>query len=129
MGGPVDTSTATCIAAVNASLKSAAAAIIVLTTSGKSAHTLSRFRPRCPIIAVSRNTQTTRQCYLYRGILPLYYPHQALPDWLADIDQRIDFALDFGRKRKFIKSGDPVVVITGWRKGSGATNTMRIITV
>jgi len=53
---------------------------------------------------------------------------QPLSDWMADIDVRVTFALDFGRQRGFIKAGDTVVVITGWRKGSGATNTMRLIT-
>jgi len=71
---PVDTTTATCIAAVNASLKSAAAAIVVLTTTGQSAHTVARFRPRCPIIAVSRSTKATRQSHLHRGILPVHFP-------------------------------------------------------
>lgn len=126
--GPTDPSTGTCIAAVNASLKCAAAAIVVLTTTGRSAHTCSRFRPRCPIIAVSRNTKTTRQAHLHRGILPIHYPNEALPDWTADIDMRVNFALDFGRRRGFIKAGDPVIVVTGWRKGAGSTNTMRIIT-
>ena len=126
--GPVDPSTATCIAAVNASLKCAAAAIIVLTTTGKSAHTTARFRPRCPIIAVSRSTKTTRQAHLFRGILPIYYPQEAASEWTGDIDARVAFALDFGRRRGFIKPGDPVIVVTGWRQGAGATNTMRIIT-
>ena len=120
--------TATAIAAVNASLKCSASAIIVLTTSGRSAYATSRYRPRCPIIAISRNAKTTRQAHLYRGILPLYYENNALPDWTQDIDARVTFGLEYGRSRGFIKEGNLVVVITGWRKGSGSTNTMRIVT-
>ena len=124
---PVDQTMATAIAAVNASLKCAAAAIIVLTTTGRSAHALSRFRPRCPIIAVSRNSKSARQAHLHRGILPLYYGNEIESDWLQDIDSRVQFAIEYGKRRLFIRSGDPIIVVTGWRKGAGSTNTMRII--
>lgn len=124
---PVDQTTATAVAAVNASLKCAAAAIIVLTTTGRSAYAVSRFRPRCPIIAVSRNEKTARQSHLYRGLLPLIYSKEIRSDWLQDIDSRVNYAIEHGKQRGFICSGDFIIVITGWRKGAGSTNTMRII--
>ena len=119
------------IAAVNASLKSGAAAIIVLTTSGKTAYTISKYRPRCPIITVSRNKQTTRQAHLYRGLLPFHYdkPRNETEDWVKDVDIRVQDAIGFGKKRGCLRKGDIVIVVTGWRKGSGATNTIRLISV
>lgn len=70
---PLESSHSVAIAAAEAATKSSAAAIIVITTSGRSAHLVSKYRPRCPIIAVTRFAQIARQCHLHRGILPLIY--------------------------------------------------------
>lgn len=126
---PTDTTHTIAIAGVNASIQSMAAAIIVITTTGRTAHLVAKYRPRCPIIAVSRFMQTTRQAHLWRGILPLYFEGERLPDWPQDVDSRISSAINFGKNRNFIRTGDAVVVITGWRKGAGATNTLRLVHV
>ncbi|XP_037909556.1 pyruvate kinase-like isoform X2 [Hermetia illucens] len=115
------------IAAVEAASKSQAAAIIVITTSGRSAHLISKYRPRCPIIAVTRFSQTARQSHLYRGLLPIVYKEPPLPDWLKDVDARVQFGLAFAKRRQFVSKGDPVIIVTGWKQGSGFTNTMRIV--
>ncbi|XP_071444639.1 pyruvate kinase-like isoform X1 [Hetaerina americana] len=126
---PLDSAHTIAIASVEASTKCVASAIIVITTSGRSAHLTSKYRPRCPIIAVTRYAQVARQCHLWRGILPLHYTVEPLPDWLKDVDARVQFGISFGKGRGFIKPGDAVVVVTGWRQGSGFTNTMRVVIV
>lgn len=126
---PLDATHAVAIASVEAAAKCMAAAIIVITTSGRSAHLVSKYRPRCPIIAVTRYDQVSRQAHLYRGILPLHYTETPLADWIKDVDVRVQFGLNFGKSRGFVHSGDSVVVITGWKQGSGFTNTLRIVTV
>lgn len=123
---PTNPSTAVAIATVSAAMKLPAQAIIVLTTTGKTAHELSKYKPRCPIIAVSRNAQTTRQGHLWRGILPLLYPQQKQPDWTEDVDARVNAAIAFGKGRGILKTNDHVIVVTGWRRGPGSTNTMRV---
>merc|ERR1711970_244148 len=117
------------VSSVLSSYKCKASAIIVLTTSGKTAHIVSKYRPLCPILAITRFDQVARQMQLYRGLVPLYYTEPRSDEWHDDVDKRVEFAVDFGKKNRFIASGDSVIVITGWRQGSGASNTSRILTV
>lgn len=39
------------------------------------------------------------------------------------------FPFSPGKARGFFKTGDLVIVLTGWRPGSGYTNTMRVVPV
>ncbi|XP_070692520.1 pyruvate kinase PKM isoform X1 [Pempheris klunzingeri] len=124
-----DPAEAIAIGAVEASIKSLASGIIVLTGSGRSAHLISRYRPRAPILAVTRNAQTARQAHLYRGIFPVLYTKPSHDVWAEDVDMRVNFAMEMGKVRGFFKEGDVVIVLTGWRPGSGYTNTMRVVLV
>lgn len=126
---PIDTGASIAIAAAEAASKIRAAALIVITTSGRSAHLISKYRPRCPIIAVTRFDQTARQCHLYRGILPVVYEQPPQEDWLKDVDVRVQYGMEFGKERGFLKPGNPIVVVTGWKQGSGFTNTIRVVNV
>merc|ERR1719468_292904 len=119
----------TAISSVLASYKCRASAIIVLTTSGKTAHIVSKYKPLCPILAVTRSPQVGRQMQLFRGITPMLFESDRVDPWVADIDARVQFSVDFGKKNKFINAGDNVIVITGWKQGAGSSNTMRILNV
>merc|ERR1711962_227364 len=122
-----DSTNTTAVSAVLASYKCKAAAIIVLTTSGTTSHLVSKYKPHCPILSVTRFPQVARQMQIYRGCIPLFYEKERDPDWMHDVDNRVQFAIEFGKRSNFISSDDNVVVITGWRQGSGATNTVRIM--
>uniref|UniRef100_A0AAZ3SGU2 Pyruvate kinase n=1 Tax=Oncorhynchus tshawytscha TaxID=74940 RepID=A0AAZ3SGU2_ONCTS len=124
-----DPSEAVACGAVESSFKCCASALVVLTKIGRSAHLISRYRPRAPIIAVTRNGQTARQAHLYRGIFPVFYNKPAHDVWAEDVDLRVNFAMEMGKERGFFKEGDVVIVLTGWRPGSGYTNTMRVVVV
>jgi len=126
---PLDTAHSIAIASVEASHKCMAAAFIVITTTGRSAHLISKYRPRCPIIAVTRNAQVARQCHLYRGLLPIHYETGPMPDWMDDVNARVKYGVDYAKSRGMVKTGDAVIIVTGWQKGSGFTNTQRIVLV
>ncbi|XP_031773055.1 pyruvate kinase-like [Apis florea] len=131
---PMDPLHSIIIGAVNTSLKSNAAAIIVTTTTGRSAVLLSMYRPRCPILAVTRYGVVARWLMLYFGIHSLHYKfkcnlEESLSDWSKDIQTRIQTGIDSLRKKKYIKVGDAVVIISGWRQGTGFTNCVRIVYV
>uniref|UniRef100_A0AAY4AEG8 Pyruvate kinase n=1 Tax=Denticeps clupeoides TaxID=299321 RepID=A0AAY4AEG8_9TELE len=124
-----DPTEVTAIGAVESSFKCCAGAIVVLTTTGRSAQLLSRYRPRCPIIAVTRNKQVARQSQLLRGVFPAVFLPSSPPVWADDVDSRVAFGMDIGKARGFFKPGDMVIVVTGWSPGSGHTNIMRAVTV
>jgi len=124
-----DNTSTTAISAVLASYKCKAAAIVVLTTSGTTSHIVSKYKPHCPIISVTRYPQVARQMQIFRGCIPLLYEQDKDADWMKDVDNRVQHAIDFGKRSAFIAPGDNVVVITGWKQGSGSSNTVRIMPV
>jgi len=125
-----DNTTTTAISAVMASYKCKASAIVVLTTSGSTAHIVSKYKPHCPILTVTRFPQVARQAQILRGCIPLYYEKERPAGaWMDDVDARVQYAIDFGKKSNFISVGDNVIVVTGWRQGSGSSNTVRILPV
>lgn len=62
----------------------------------RSAHLVSRYRPRAPIIAVTRNDQTARQAHLYRGIFPVLCKEPAHDAWAEDVDLRVNLGMNVG---------------------------------
>lgn len=59
---------------------------------------MSRYRPRAPIIAVTRNAQAARQAHLYRGIFPVMCKDTALDAWAEDVDLRVNLGMNVGKK-------------------------------
>ncbi|KAG1757683.1 pyruvate kinase [Suillus lakei] len=115
---PTETVETVAIAAVAAASEQNASAIIVLSTSGNTARLISKYRPRVPIITVTRNEQTARQIHLHRGF-----------QWQKDVDNRIRFGLKNALALNIIKTGTTVIAVQGWKGGLGHTNTMRILSV
>lgn len=115
------------IAAVEASIKTHAAAIVICSVTGRSAKTLAKYRPRCPIIAITRRCHIARNLELYRGMYPIIHIKPAKSNWAEDVEDRIQLGITFGKVSGFIKAGDAIVVLTGLRQGTGFTNSIKII--
>lgn len=129
---PTATAETVAIAAVAAASEQNADAILVLSTSGNTARLLSKYRPRVPIITVTRNEQTARQIHLHRGCYPFWYPEpRGVPDhqWQKDVDNRIRFGLKNALELNIIRPGSAIIAVQGWKGGLGHTNTMRILNV
>uniref|UniRef100_A0A7I4NLE3 Pyruvate kinase n=1 Tax=Brugia malayi TaxID=6279 RepID=A0A7I4NLE3_BRUMA len=126
---PTDIAHTVAIAATSAAASCHASAMILVTTTGRSADLVSRYRPMMPVFAICRDEHVARQLHLWRGIFPLHYGANRESDWSSDVDARINYGISVGKDRGFIKKNDLVVVITGWRQGAGHTNTLRIIKV
>merc|ERR1712156_369062 len=125
----MDITNTTAVAAVQASYSCRAAAIVAITTTGLTAKLCSKYRPHCPIIAVTRFDKAGRQMQLHRGVIPLLYKEERADEWSKDVDERVQYGVDYGKKYGFIQSGQNVVCVTGWRQGAGSSNTVRIMTV
>lgn len=129
MNRVADTHETTAIAAVAASFTANAACIVCLTHTGKTAEVVSRFRPRCPIIVVTRDARVARQMHLYRGCFPLIYDKPPKDNVLEEHDERLEFALNMGKRMGFMKLGNTFVFVSGWKAGAAHTNTIRILTI
>merc|ERR1711936_433863 len=79
-----DNTSTTAISAVLASYKCKAAAIVVLTTSGTTSHIVSKYKPHCPILSVTRYGQVARQMQIFRGCIPLLYEKERDADWMTE---------------------------------------------
>ncbi|MCW2950130.1 MAG: pyruvate kinase [Thermoleophilia bacterium] len=99
-----------------------AAAIVVLTETGRSARQVSRFRPRRPIIAASRDVHACRRLALDWGTVPVLIgeiPEGGDPIWTDSVT---------GAKLSgLIAAGEQVVFTAGTIAGQpGMTNMLKV---
>jgi pyruvate kinase len=108
-------------ASVETALDLSAAAIVAPTASGHTARTIARFRPPCPIVAVTPNPFVQRELMLFWGVYPL------LSQRAASTDEVIGDAVEAARRAGYVREGD-VIVITGGsvESGVGTTNLMKV---
>ncbi|XP_050440040.1 pyruvate kinase-like [Adelges cooleyi] len=125
----VDPAHAFSIGCVEVSLKCYAKAIVVISTSGLSARTIARYRPRCPIIAIIKQGKAARKLSVWRNLITVHFLTAQEMEWSKDIEARTKFAMSLGKTKGILKNGDLVIQMCGNKQGVGFTNTMRLLHV
>ena len=124
---PTATTETCAVAAVSAAYEQDAKAIVVLSTSGLSARLVSKYKPDVPILMVTRNERAAKFSHLYRGVYPFIYDKPSIENWQEDVENRLRWAVSEAVELGIISKGDPIVTVQGWTRGSGHSNTVRIV--
>jgi pyruvate kinase len=109
-------------AAITMSRHLGAAAIITLTESGFTSRSISKYRPDCPILAVTVAQRVMRKLALNWGVTALLF------DGERSDEAMIRFGIRRGRELGCIQPGDVVVATAGVNRRSGSTNLIRVVT-
>ncbi len=97
-----------------------AAAILVATSSGVTARMISRFKPACPIAALTMTERVRRQMAIVWGV------HPYLCGTVDSTDRLFSLAVECARKEGIVNPGDTVVITAGLPIGqSGSTNLIK----
>ncbi len=108
---------ATCTTAIDL----AAAAIITVTKSGKTARMISKYRPQCPIIGCTPIEKVCRQLNLSWGVQPLIIPEE------DNTDDLFEHAVDAAKNAGYVKNGEVTVITAGVPLGvAGTTNLIKV---
>lgn len=112
------------MAAVELARKLRARAVVSLTRSGSTAAMVSKYRPDCPILAVTPSEKSCREMCLYWGVFPVMCPEGDTEE------QTIENAVQAVMQHGYAKEGDMLVITAGMPLGvSGTTNMLRAYTI
>lgn len=101
-----------------------AAAIISATASGRTALAVARYRPHCPIVAVTPSPMVQRRLLLVRGVFPVHGKRA------ENTDEMLDGAIETALASGLIQGGDTVVITAGISPNMpGSTDLMKVETI
>ena len=113
-------SRATCYTAKDLKAK----AIVTATSSGHTSTSISKFKPKTPIIAATNSNRVMRRLSLAWGVYPVLSPES------ATTDEVVSHSVEAAIKGGYIGEGDLIVVTAGVPVGiSGTTNLIKVHTV
>ncbi|MGO1469664.1 MAG: pyruvate kinase [Tissierella sp.] len=101
-----------------------AEAIITATSSGHTSKSISKFKPRTPIIAATNTKRVMRRLSLVWGVYPVLAPTSSTTDEV--VSNSVEAAIEGG----YVKEGDLIVITAGVPVGlSGTTNLIKVHTI
>ncbi len=108
-------------ATVNVAGHLKSASIITATESGSTALLISKYRPRCPILAVTPHDDIVRRLQLYWGV------HAIKGEQTSNSDEMVTLSMAAALREGCIKEGDLIVLTAGVPSGTqGTTNMIRV---
>ena len=97
-----------------------ASAILTATSSGRTARMICRFRPACPVAALTMQEKTRRQLAICWGVVPF------LTGEVNSTDRIFSLTSEVAVKEGLVQAGDTVVITAGVPLGkSGSTNLIK----
>ena len=97
-----------------------ARAILAATNSGRTARMICRFRPACPVAALTMHEKVRRQLNISWGVIPF------LTGEVTSTDRIFSLSAEVGVKEGLVQRGDTVVITAGVPLGkSGSTNLLK----
>jgi pyruvate kinase len=109
--------------AVAAAYRLGLAAIVVPTTSGRTARLVSAYRPRVPVLAVSSRMETVRRMNLLFGV------QAAQAEEWTSLRQLLDDCARLARENGIASSGDRIAITAGLPGQRLGTNLFEVHTV
>ncbi|KAL7678220.1 hypothetical protein ACOME3_004447 [Neoechinorhynchus agilis] len=117
------------------------ALIMAITRSQKTARFLSMHRGCYPVhytteraklessVPIGKVKEAVLSSHMQRqtNVLTSFEDVADMDIWLMDVDARVREGMRIAKQNKFVEKGEAVVVVTGWKAGSGLTNTIRIM--
>jgi len=100
-----------------------ASAILTLTESGFTSRMISKYRPPCPILAVTESPHVARRLSMNWGVTALRWAGE------GGDEAKIAFAIQRARELAYVERDDVVIVTAGLSKQTGTTDMIRVLTV
>jgi len=97
--------------------------IVTLSETGFTTRMISRYRPECPIIAITSSLKVVRTLAMNWGVMPLLY------DGESTDEAKIHFSIKMVKELGLAREGDNVIVTHGYEAMAGGTNLIRVVTI
>ena len=100
-----------------------AAAIFSLTETGFTSRLVSKYRPDCPILAITASRRVARKLSMNWGVIPILFEGERTDE------AKIEFAVQRASELGYIVAGDTVIATAGHHQTAGGTDLIRVISV